>query len=246
VPPSRIGTEKESSLHRTLKFRYAGPDGQSETQVGSYVCDGTTDEGEIIEVQTGSFGPFREKIKNLAKTGRVRIVHPVAVQKYIELYDSEGRFIRRRKSPGKNSAWHLFKALLYAPDLPLLPNITIEIALVDVLERRKDDGKGSWRRKGVSITDKILAGWRESIVLSKPGDYYRFLPFDKAEKFTVKDLAAKAGINTTLARKCLYVLSKLGLVERTGKQGNAVVYQILRRRTRGKNLTTKSKKSKKK
>jgi hypothetical protein len=226
VPASRIGTEKESSLHRALKFRYTGPEGKRETPVGGYVCDGTTEEGEIIEVQTGSFGALREKVKNLAKTGRVRIVHPVAVQKYIELYDSNGRLIRRRKSPGKSGAWHLFKALLYAPDLPLLPNLTIEIALVDVLERRKDDGKGSWRRKGVSIVDKLLAGWRESIVLSGLSDYYRFVPFGKAEEFTVKDLAGKAGINTTLARKCLYVLSKLELVKRTGKQGNAIVYRI--------------------
>jgi hypothetical protein len=207
VPASSIGTKKESSLHRALKFRYTGPEGQRETPVGSYVCDGTTDEGEIIEVQTGSFGALREKVKILAKTGRVRIVHPVAVQKHIELYDSNDCLIRRRKSPGKNGAWHLFKALLYAPDLPLVPNVTIEIALVDILERRKDDGKGSWRRKGVSIADKILAGWHGSIVLSCLNDYYRFVPFDRSEEFTAKDLAAKAGIKAPLARKCLYVLS---------------------------------------
>jgi hypothetical protein len=228
LPASRIGIEKESSLHRALKFRYTGPEGQTETQVGSYVCDGTTQEGEIIEVQTGSFGPLREKAKILAKTGKVRIVYPVAVQKHIELYDSAGCLIRRRKSPGKNGAWHLFKALLYAPELPLVPNITIEIALVDILERRKDDGRGSWRRKGVSIVDKTLAAWHESIVLSSPKDYYRFVPFDKGEEFTVKDLAAKAGINTALAQKCLYVLSKLGLVKRTGKEGNAFLYKIRR------------------
>jgi hypothetical protein len=226
MPASRIGTEKESSLHRALKFRYTGPGGQRETQVGSYVCDGTTDEGEIIEVQTGSFGALREKVKTLAKTGRVRIVHPVAVQKHIELYDSGGRLIRRRKSPGKTGAWHLFKALLYAPELPLLPNLTIEIALVDILERRKDDGRGSWRRKGVSIVDKTLAGWHGSIVLSCLNDYYRFVPFDRAERFTAKDLAAKAGIKATLAQKCLYVLSRLELVKRTGKQGNTIVYTI--------------------
>jgi hypothetical protein len=230
VPASRIGTEKESSLHRALKFRYTGPEGQSEIQVGGYVCDGATEKGEIIEVQTGSFGSFREKIKILAKTGKVRIVHPVAVQKYIELYDSGGCLIRRRKSPGKNGLWHLFKALLYAPELPLLPNLTIEIALVDILERRKDDGKGSWRRKGVSIVDKTLTGWRESIILSGLSDYYRFVPFGKDEKFTSKDLAAKAGIDTALARKCLYVLSKLELVKRMGKQGNTVVYKIHRPR----------------
>jgi hypothetical protein len=223
---SRIGTEKESSLHRALKFRYSGERGETETLAEGFVCDARAEDGEFIEVQTGSFGPLREKVKTLSRTAKVRIVHPVAVQKHIELYDTDGNLVRRRKSPGKKGAWHLFKALLYAPELPLLPNVIIEIVLVDVLEHRIDDGKGSWRRKGVSITDKSLAGWHESIVLSKPKDYCRFVPFTKKESFTVKDLAGKAGINTELARKCLYVLSKMGLVERLGKKGNAFIYKI--------------------
>jgi hypothetical protein len=224
-----IGTRRESSLHRALKFRYSGENGETETLAEGFVCDARTEDGEFIEVQTGSFGPLKEKAKTLAKIGSVRIVHPIAVQKHIELQDIEGRLIRRRKSSGKKGAWHLFKALLYAPELPLLPNLTIEIVLVDILERRTDDGKGSWRRKGISITDKVLAGWHESIVLSRPEDYYRFVPFGKKDDFTVKDLAEKAGIDTKLARKCLYVLSKLDLVKRLGKKGRAYVYRIKRR-----------------
>jgi ribosomal protein S25 len=37
-------------------------------------------------------------------------------------------------------------------------------------------------------------------------------------------LAEKAGINVTLAGKTLYVLAKMGLAEKTGKQGNAFIY----------------------
>ena len=160
-----IGTKKESSLHRSLKFRYSGSTGTTETLAGSYVCDGQTSEGELIEVQTGSFGPLKEKVKALVSIGKVRIIHPIIAQKHIELYDSSGFLLRRRKSPRKGSAWDLFNALIYAPLLPLLKNLTIELAVVEIVEKRADDGKGSWRRKGVSITDRSLSVWRHSVIL---------------------------------------------------------------------------------
>ena len=220
-----IGTKRESSLHRSLKFRYSGSDGDTETLAGAYVCDGRTGNGELIEVQIGSFGPLKEKITILTQNERVRIIHPVIIKKHIELYDTGGRLLRSRKSPQKGSNWDLFKALLYAPELPLLKNLSIELAVIEAIEKRIDDGKGSWRRKGVSISDRLLGAWHHSILLKSPRDYFQFVPFQKRELFTVRDLAAKAGISTDIARKTLYVLTKMNLVERTGKQGNAFVYQ---------------------
>ena len=223
----KIGTLKESSLHKALKFRYSGSYGSVEALTGAYVCDACTSEGELVEVQTGSLGPLKEKAKTLCKKNKLRIIHPVIIQKTIELYDAEGsRLLHRRKSPRKGSAWDLFNSLIYAPELPLLKNLTIELAVIDVVEKRLDDGKGSWRRKGISIADRHLAAWRHSVILKKPKDYNQFLPFKKKEEFTVRNLSEKAGINTAMARKTLYVLAKIGLVEKAGKQGKAVVYKI--------------------
>jgi hypothetical protein len=208
-----------------LKFRYSGDGGDVEIQIGDYVCDGRTRKGEIIEVQTGSFGPLKEKAICLTHTGKVRIIYPVIVQKRIELFNSDSSLIHRRKSPRQGSVWDLFKALIHAPELCLLKNLTIELALIDILERRIDDGNGSWWRKGVSISDRFLDAWHGSVVLSKLKDYYRFIPFKKRECFTVRDLAEKAGINASLARKTVYVLAKIGLVERTSKRGNSFIYR---------------------
>jgi ribosomal protein S25 len=219
-----IGTKNESELHRSLKLHYSGYGGVTETVIDGYVCDGQTSEGEIIEVQTGSFGPLKGKIKNLTESGKVRVIHPIIVQKYIELYDKEENFIHRRKSPRKGGVWDLFKALIYAPELPLLPNFTLELALVDIVEKRIDDGSGSWRRKGVSIADRSICALRQSVILNKTKDYYIFIPFKKKESFTVQDLALAAGINASVARKTAYVLLKMGLLEKAGKQGNAPVY----------------------
>lgn len=221
---SSIGTYRESSLHRSLKFRYSDI-GKTEIEVGGYVCDGQSDTGELIEVQTGSFGPLKEKIRNLAQNQKIRIVHPVIKTRYIEVYDTEGKLLRRRKSPGKGSIWDVFDALLYAPELCLAPNLTLELVLLDIAEKRKDDGKGTWRRRGITIEDKIPVAWHESVILKKTRDYNLFIPFKKSEAFTVKDLGEKAGIKIQLARKCLYVLNRAGLIERTGKQGKAFLYK---------------------
>jgi hypothetical protein len=225
TPIKRIGTEREGSLHRTLKFRYTGEDGAVETPMAGYVCDGINAAGEMIEVQTGSFGPLKKKIPELLPLGPVRIIHPIVVRKSIETWDMAGQLLRRRNSPRKGNPWDLFKALIYAPDLPKFPGLTVELALVDVLEKRIVDGKGSWRRKGISITDRSITEYHETIVLREIKDYHRFLPFKKGEPFTVKVLAEKAGIPPVTARKTLYVLYHLDLAKRTGKKGNAWVYQ---------------------
>jgi hypothetical protein len=216
---------KESSLHRSLKLRYTGSGGNIEIQVGDYVCDGRTSKGEIIEVQTGSFGPLKEKAKFLSRTCKVRIIHPIIARKRIELFDFDGGLIHKRTSPRKGSAWDLFKALIFAPELCLLKNLTIELAVIDISEKRINDGNGSWRRKGISVSDKFLDAWHGSVVLSMRKDYYQFVPFKKNECFTVRDLGEKVKINDSLARKTLYVLAKIGLVERAGKKGNAFIYR---------------------
>jgi len=219
-----IGTYKESSLHRSLKFRYSDP-GETEVKVGGYVCDGRSQTGELIEVQTGSFGPLKEKIEKLTRDQKIRIIYPVIKNKYIEVYDTKDKLLRRRKSPGKGSIWDVFNCLLYAPQLCLAPKVTLELVLLDIAEKRRDDGKGSWRRKGITIEDKVPIAWYESIEIKKPKDYFLFLPFKKDEEITVNSLSEKAGISAPLARKCLYVLNKAELIERTGKRGNAYLYK---------------------
>jgi hypothetical protein len=208
-----------------LKYRYGGEWGHTEAPVGDYVCDARTEEGELIEVQTGSFGPLKEKAKALAKKNKLRIIHPIILQKTIELYDTKGKLLHSRKSPRKGTPWDVFKALLYAPDLPLVKNLAIELALIDISEKRIDDGKGSWRRKKATIADKSLVAWHSSILLSSIKDYTQFIPFEAEDTFTVKDFAKKAKINQTLAQKTLYTLTRIGMVTRIGKQSRSYLYQ---------------------
>ena len=175
-------------------------------------------------MQTHSFAPLRKKINEFTCHGKVRVIHPIAVKKYIEVYDTCGKLLYKRKSPVQGSSWEIFDALLHAPEIPLIRGVTVEIVLADITEKRIKNGKGSWRRKGISIFDKELSVFHESIVFSKPRDFLKFIPFKKGEEFTVASLAEQAEIKIIAARKALYVLNKLKVVKRIGKKSNAWIY----------------------
>ena len=217
-----IGTKNESSLHRALKFRCAGERGIEEER-GGYICDTLGPEGEAVEIQTGDFASLKKKLPDLAARGKVRLVYPVLVNKTLELYDTDGKLLYRKKSPRKGTIWDIFRELVYAPAFVGLKRLTVELALVDATERRRDDGKGYWRRRGISIEDRCLDAWRESVFLKKKADWRRFLPLNG--EFTAKDLAAAAGIRRSLAVKTLYVLEKAGLAVKTGKAGRSRLFR---------------------
>lgn len=220
-----IGMQKEKSLHAELKRRYAGNAGTMEAEVGQFVCDAVKDDGQIIEVQTGNFSAIKSKIIELTKTNHVTLVHPIPKTRMVEVRNREGTLIRNRKSPIRGTEWDLFSELVRTPLLPLIKRLTIEIVLVDETELRVDDGLGSWRRKGVSIVDRRLEAVRDTIRLMNRDDYRRFLPESLPPEFSGKDLASCASVRAVVARKALYVLKRIELIEEIGKKGNAKLYK---------------------
>lgn len=56
----------ETSLHRQLKRRYAGRDGETEVRLGSYRIDAVAGD-ELVEIQLGSLGALRDKVRALLK-----------------------------------------------------------------------------------------------------------------------------------------------------------------------------------
>jgi ribosomal protein S25 len=227
-----IGTQNESSLHRTLKHLYM-QGGTTEYAVGKFVCDACTGDGTLIEIQTGTFAPLKKKLAALPLYTDIVIVRPIIIEKNIELYNSDGALISRRKSPAHGTVYDVFASLLYAPELALKPNISIEAPLVCVTETRVDDGKGSWRRRGVSIVDRRLESYKKGAVLSSRRDYKKLLGLKKDETFTVQAFAKQKKIRLSLAQKALYTLRKIGIVELAGKEGRRHLYKLKPAKHRG-------------
>src|SRR3954469_9225167 len=148
MTPTGIGTLRERSLHAHLKRLYTEPGDCVEEKVGEYWVDIRRGD-DVIEIQTGSFGSMKRKLEKLLADRSVRIVHPVAVEKWITRIGADGEtFLSRRKSPKRGSLYDLFDELVSFPHLLLHPRFSVEVVLVKEEEMRCEDGKGSWRRKG--------------------------------------------------------------------------------------------------
>ena len=71
----------ETSLHRTLKERYAaGGSGRPEVVVERFRVDAVDETGRLVEVQSGALGPLRGKLRRLLPEHRIRIVKPVVLE----------------------------------------------------------------------------------------------------------------------------------------------------------------------
>ncbi|GAA0124618.1 MULTISPECIES: hypothetical protein [Clostridium] len=219
-----IGQMKEKTIHRQLKEMYSEEAGEIEVTYLDYIVDVVKDH-IIYEIQSKNFYNIKEKIKKLCVENKVVLVHPIAVENTIITLNKKGEVIRRRKSPRKGRVENIFDELVSAPEFINEKNLTIQILLISKEEFRIDDGKGSWRRKGISKLDNNLVGIFETINLNGPYDYLRFLS-KKSVNFTNKQLASELNISIGIARKITYTLKKASILDGSEKIGREILYKI--------------------
>jgi len=179
-PPSRIGVMREMSLHAALKSWYAQPGDTLETRVDGYVVDIVRDEGALlIEIQTGNFSSMRSKLAALMRNHRVRLVYPVAAEKWIvRLAPDEQTELSRRRSPRRGQTLDVFRELPGIARFVADPNFSIEVLLVRAEEVLcpANGRRASWRRKGWRILDRRLIDVVGRHTLETPNDFRALLP----------------------------------------------------------------------
>lgn len=221
---SGINTYNEKSLHAALKQWYAQPDDRLEAPVDGYIIDLVRGD-LLIEIQTGSFSPLKRKLAALAGRHPVRLVFPIALEKWIVREGPDGT-ITRRKSPRRGNWAQLFQQLVYIPGLIANQNFTLEVLLIREEEVRRFDPKKAkgWRRKGWVTQERRLLGVVERRLFATPADLAGLLPAGLNERFTAGELAKAAGQPDWLARKMIYCLRALNVVAVDGKRSRATLY----------------------
>ncbi len=220
-----IGTHNESSLHSDIKRWYFKSGDMIEEKHEGSIID--IKRGEtLIEIQTKNFYAISKKLRSLLRSNKVILVHPIAVEKFILKVSDKGEVLNRRKSNKKGKIEDLFTELMRAPDIMCMENLTLEILMIKAEEIRCDDGKGSWRRKGVSIVDRRLVEVISSHQFHNKYDLMNLLPKDMNQLFTNKELARSMKINGSKASKITYCFRKMGLMEEAGKRGRELLFQL--------------------
>lgn len=222
--PRLIGTLAEKSLHAALKAYLTQPGDLLESALEGYVIDILRGE-QIIEVQTGNFAAMKRKLATLLARGRrVRVMYPLPVVKWIVRQTGNGVLIGRRKSPTQRRPVEVFRQLVYIPHILPHPNFSLEILLTHQEEIWRDDGQGSWRRKGWSLYDHQLLEVVGQVVLETKEDYLGLLPAEMPRPFTNRELAHTLKISPSLAGKMTYTLRATGWLAETGKQSRALLF----------------------
>lgn len=220
----KIGTLRENSLHSSLKSLFTRPGDEIEANVDGFIID-VKQEDLLIEIQTRNFSAIKNKLEELCKIHRVQLIHPIAQEKWILRVDDKGRPKKKRKSPRRGRVEHLFNELIHLTDLPTNPNFSLMVLLIKSEEVWSDDGMGSWRRKGWSITDQKLIDVVEEIKFETINDYLELLPNSLPEEFTNKDLSKTAKLPIRLTGKMTYCLRKIGGLKIISKRRNAYVFK---------------------
>jgi hypothetical protein len=215
----------EHSLHSEIKDWYKILGDELEVKVKDFRIDILRDK-LLIEIQTGNFTSIKKKLLKLLLNNQVRLVYPIAKLKWIVHVSRLGEFVRRRKSPKKGKLLDLFHELVHAPSLIKDRNFSLEVLLIEEEELRCYDGRGSWRRRGVSVKDRKLLRVFERFVFEDSRDFLGFLPEELDEYFTNEVLALKLGISIGLASKITYCLRRMGAISIAGKKRNELLFQV--------------------
>jgi len=221
---SGIGVLREGPLHAALKLALARPGDRVEVPVGRFVIDLVREDGELVEVQTGGFGPLGPKLDALLDEHRIRIVHPVAAERRIVRVDDAGEVLSTRRSPRRATLVELFDRLVTFPSLLAHPNLTIEVVLT-----REDHVRGAApvkvRRRTRDSGERRLVDVLERVQLRDTGDLLAARPALPAEPFTTRELAAVLRCPTNLAQRAVYCLRLMDVIEGAGKRGHAPLHQ---------------------
>ncbi len=224
ISQKSIGMQNESSLHDSIKKWYYKEGDKFEQKVNNYIIDIVRND-LLIEVQTGNFPAIKKKLSILLATHKVRLIYPIAVEKWIVKIKGS-KIISRRKSPKTGNIYEVFKELMYIREAANNPNFSLEILLIAEEQIRTDDGKGSWRRKGVSITDRKLIDVKESIKFENKNDYRIFIPEKLKKPYSNKTYSKFLNISIYNARKINYTLCRMNVISVTAKSRNELLYDF--------------------
>jgi hypothetical protein len=223
---SKFSTYNEKPLHAALKEWYARPGDRLEAEVDGYVIDILRDR-KLVEIQTRNFSAIKIKISDLATRHQIRVVYPIAKEKWIVKLPMNGDGPpQRRKSPKNGQLTDMFSELVSFPELINSPNFSLEVLLIQEEEIRRYIGKGRWRNRGWSIEERRLLGVLESYQFENPKNFQRFISPRLPDQFTTRELAGAIGKPLRVAQRVAYCTRKMGIIQQIGKRGRSNLYTL--------------------
>ena len=245
-----IGTLREKRLHAVLKHYLCADESCHErlieasdpaaagTAIGKVrhsVADILTG-GEIIEVQTGTLYPLRDKIAWYFQNTdyRVTVVHPIPAVKYVSWIDPKsGDILSRNRAPKRGRVKDVAREIYWLSDFVGDPRFSMRILLLELEEYRMADGWGRDGKRGSNRYERFPTTLLGDVTLAAPVDYAAYFLPEALRKegkiFTAAEYAAAVGLRGRVVYGMLHLLEGLDLVRMTDEmRGRARTYTALR------------------
>ncbi len=222
-----IGTYKEKRLHQILKKFIEDDEACHEIPIGVYVAD-ILRGNEIIEVQTGSFYPMKEKLRYYLEETQfsVNIVRPLPYIKWCLWIDPEsGEIKSRKRSPKKTLPRDVMRDWLYLCDFLGNERLKITYLLLEEEEYRFLCGWSTDKKKGSKRFQMMPIGLIDEKIYSAADDYLEFFPDTLVRTFTASEYMKASGIRSYGGYAALKILCHLGFIEKSEeKRGRSFLY----------------------
>lgn len=224
-----VGTQNEKLIHATLKNYYAPYSDEQEIKIGGFFADAVSEDG-IFEIQTKALYRLKEKLRTFLEFSRVTVVHPV-IGEYRTLFISEdtGEIADETQPRKQYSKLKIFEELYSIREFLNNENLSVILVRLKIEKRvyfrgaKIPDMRNKAARKKCLIKCVPLE-MTEELRLEIPRDYRIFLPDNLPEKFTKKQLCAKAGESRTSLRT--EVLRTAGVIVKVGEEKREYLYKV--------------------
>jgi hypothetical protein len=224
-PRRKIATLNEKPLHAALKEWYRQPGDRAERAVDGFFVD-LVRGGLLIEIQTRNLAAIRRKVEELARRHPVRVVYPIAQEKWIVRRPADSdKPIGRRKSPRRGSLEDVFEELVSMPRLLAHPRLSLEVLMIQEEEVRRYDPGRAWRRRHWVTEERRLVGVLHGYLFQEPLDLRALLPDSLAEPFTTADMSRALGCTRHRAQQMAYCLREMGEIAHVGRQRDGILYE---------------------
>lgn len=222
-----IGELGEGPLHAAVKQALGGGVGDRfEVRVGRWIVDLVRADGELVEVQTGSFSPLGDKLDGLLDTHRMRIVFPVQARRRVVRIGPGGEVLSERRSPRTGRPADVFDRLVAFPTLIGHPHLTLEVVLcAEDHVRAAEPGRSRSGRRRRDPGVRHLTAILERHEVRVPSDLLDLLPGAlPVGEFTTAELAAAFRLPLVLAQRVVFCLRHAELIAQVGMRAHAPLY----------------------
>lgn len=213
--PNMFSIYMERDTHALIKNMLSDNEHQ-EIKIGSYICDvglECDNKIELFEVQTISYAPLRQKLKDLCVNYDVTLVTPLFNHKTLYwLKDNE--LSQGHTSPIHENIWSYFKRLyqirMIINDNTLNKHLHFLLLNFDGMVIKKEL-KRTYKRRGEKIVTEPVK-LNSVIYLDSIKDYKDYLP--DSDIITSLSLSKECHVSRSEAQKALLMLWEAGVLER--------------------------------